>query len=104
MRASRKVVTMLGLDTLSWSTALCPFTDAKGKRTPELHSLAAQIQSPDMTSNDLSTPEVRHALPRCKVIETTNCIILEVLGGLNSVWICSVPEAPPCTVYPHHLQ
>lgn len=58
--------------------------DAKGKKTPELHTLAAQIQSPDVTSNDLSMSEVRHVLLRCRVIESASCLISEVLGGLNS--------------------
>lgn len=71
VRAGGKVITTLGLDPLSWFTALCSFTDAKEKRTSELHSLVAQIQSPDVTSNDLSAPEIRHVLLRCDIIGTT---------------------------------
>lgn len=69
VRAGGKVITTLGLDPLSWFTALCSFTDATGKRTSALHSLVAQF--PDVTSNDLSAPEIRHVLLRCDIIGTT---------------------------------
>ena len=61
-----------------------PFHSAKGKKTPELHSLAAQIQSPDVSSSDLSMSEVRHVLLIYRILGSSSCLISEVLGGLKS--------------------
>lgn len=61
------------------------FSHTKGKRPPELHSLTSQFQSLYVNSDGASTTEVTHVPPGWINTDATQCLISEVLGGLDSV-------------------